>query len=541
MKRLRLLLLTVVLMIVSIQVNADYLVKTIYFKPNNVDNVPLGKIRGWMNDVQELYAEEMSRNGYGNQTFKLEREHNGNVKINVVDGDQPSWTYKSNTWNNINLEIPEIFKNQKNVHVYIIGGVDTINLDRGCCQWGVGWPIYNFNFGGSCIVAENANTSLVRLIAHEMGHTFGLYHTGTGNTIMGSGNELLEYEARWLNKHYFFNINRIIKWQHPKVNQVFNVEEIEPNIISIKANITSPNNLYQVVVMDNNILVIGWQYISGKNTNVDIRIDRNKLIGKNHITFMVMDTFGAFSHHRFDYIMPPRFKDTVVEQNTTKRNKNEDLGLEKDTEPITIKKDTSENVVYLNINSGKKTLPDEDGLKPFNSSREYKNGWGWQAISDNKTNNGNPIIIRNVTFERGISLSPPEHPKVSSLKYNLQGNNYIAFEGYIGITNDRDFEIGKHENKSCFVGGSCLFTFYIDGKKVYNSGLLTGEDSHEKISFYIPFDAEVLRIVIDNGADTSWCDHPAIGDPKLISNSQVRYSINPKGKVATLWGEIKQK
>ena len=57
MKRLRLLLLTAVLMIVSIQVNADYLVKTIYFKPNNINNVPFEKIRGWMNDVQELYAD----------------------------------------------------------------------------------------------------------------------------------------------------------------------------------------------------------------------------------------------------------------------------------------------------------------------------------------------------------------------------------------------------------------------------------------------------------------------------------------------------
>lgn len=541
MKRLRLLLLTIVLMLVSLYANANYLVKTIYFKPNNVNSVPIDKIRGWMSDVQELYLEEMSRNGYGDKTFKLERDANGNVKINIVDGEHSTWTYQSNTWNNINPEIPATFKDQKNVYVHIIGGIDTINLDRGCCQWGVGWPIYNFNFGGTCIVAENANTSLVKLIAHEMGHTFSLYHTEAVDSFMGPGNGLSEYEARWLNKHYFFNNNRIIKWQHPKVDQVLNVEEIEPNIISIKAIITSPNDLYQVVVMDNNILVIGWQYISGRNTNVDLRIDRNKLIGKNHITFMVMDNLGAFTFHDYDFVMPPRFQDTVVENDTPERNKNEDLGLNTEPEPITIEEDKSKDVVYLNINSGKKTLPDEDGLKPFNSIDEYKNGWGWEAVSDNKTNNGNPIVIRNATFERGISLSPPEHPQVSSLKYNLQRNNYIAFEGFIGITNDRVFEIGKHQNKSCSVGGSCIFTFEIDGKKIYKSDLLTGVDSYEKVDFYIPFDAEVLRIIIDSSADTAWCDHPAIGDPKLISNSQIRYSIKPIGKAATLWAEIKQK
>ncbi len=152
------------------------------------------------------------------------------------------------------------------LHVFIVGGINTINLHQGCCQWGVGWPFYNFNFGGSCYLAENADTDMVRLIAHEIGHTFGLYHTEAVNSFMGPGKGLSEYEARWLHKHYFFNANRVITWQHPKINQVFNVEEIEPNIISIKANITSPNDLYQVIVivMDNNILVEVLPFIQTK-------------------------------------------------------------------------------------------------------------------------------------------------------------------------------------------------------------------------------------------------------------------------------------
>lgn len=75
---------------------------------------------------------------------------------------------------------------------------------------------------------------------------------------------------------------------------------------------------------------------------------------------------------------------------------------------------------------------------------------------------------------------------------------------------------------------------------MYKSELLTGKDNYEKVSFDLPLDAKVLRIVIDSGLDSSWCDHPAIGDPKLLSDSQIRYSIRPQDKVATLWGEIKR-
>jgi hypothetical protein len=79
----------------------------------------------------------------------------------------------------------------------------------------------------------------------------------------------------------------------------------------------------------------------------------------------------------------------------------------------------------------------------------------------------------------------------------------------------------------------------MDGEEKYKSKLLTGNDSYEKISFYIPFEAKVLRIIINSGLDGNWCDHPAIGDAKLISNASIQYSLKPQGKLSTSWAKIK--
>ena len=89
------------------------------------------------------------------------------------------------------------------------------------------------------------------------------------------------------------------------------------------------------------------------------------------------------------------------------------------------------------------------------------------------------------------------------------------------------------------MGGSCIFRFEIDGVEGYKSKLLTGKDPYEKINFYIPSDAKELKIIINSGLDGSWCDHPAIGDAKLISNASILYSLKPQGKLSTAWAKIK--
>ncbi|MDE0314639.1 MAG: NPCBM/NEW2 domain-containing protein [Candidatus Poribacteria bacterium] len=417
---------------------------------------------------------------------------------------------------------------------------------------GGGWGFWGA-LGGTAIINENYEklypTRYPSIIAHELGHAFYLKHHEPDGSLMGSMpygslGFLTDYEARILNKHHLFNDTHILN-APPEVKSDLQIKAVGKYFLTLELHVTSPVGLYHCQV-HNQQDYIGSGSPTGKEDIIQVDVKRRHIQEGDSIIFTIMDINGNIKQLLLTIDQLPE-PETPEKSNG---NKNPDLDLPKDknpnpnipeenSKPVTIKEDTSKNVVYLNINLGKKTLPDEDGLKPFNSIKEYKNGWGWHAISDNRTNSGNPIIIRNTTFERGFALSPPNRPEISSLKYNLQGNSYIAFEGYIGITNDRDFEIDKPENRSCFVGGSSIFTFEIDGESVHKSKLLTAKDRYEEVKFYIPADAEVLKITIDSGPDSSWCDTAAVADPKLISNSQIRYSIKPKGKITTLWGKIK--
>lgn len=511
-------------------VNSDCLgefeVHTIYFRPADAPPNTDYNIDLWMKGTRELFRSEMIRNGFGNKTFNMNTDNQGNVKVNIVNGQHNSNHYQNgDTWASISSEIPAKFKSQDNVHVIIIGKVNAVNGN----SWGVGFPFHSNRYGGNCWIASECrenNDQFIELIFHEMGHTFGLYHKPPGS----KADQLKHYESRWLSEHHLFNNdhgNRGWNGSLPKVLKTHDTISKTQDLITMKFDLEGLNDLHQSQIFrKSNILMLGHFYQDGnENESATFDISRT-LVNKNDtIVLQVMDKDGNYIMQDIELQVPDH-----IDENTDKN---------KTSKPEIIAEDTSENVVYLTINSGTKTLPNENGLMPFNPVREYKNGWGWQSISDNRTNNRNPIVIRNTTFKRGISLSPPDHPRVSSLKYNLQRNNYVVFEGYIGITNDRVFEIDKHNNASCRVGGSCIFRFEIDGVEEYKSKLMTGNDNYEKVNFIIPFDAKELSIIFSSGPDGSWCDHPAIGDAKLISNSSIQYSLKPEGKLVISWARIK--
>ena len=206
MKIIRTLLLSFILLLLVIGIShAEFIVKTVYFQPKNAPDIEAVRddIRQKVLAAQELYANELERHGFGNKTFRLERDRDGVVVIHHVNGKQNGNHYVHSTWSKILLELPDRFNQnvspwnkQDMIFIIVIGGIRNVNSNK----WGIGWPRHSNRYGGACyMVGEGANFNKY-VVFHELGHCFALYHKE--ESVDG---QLEHYEARWLSKHYHFN------------------------------------------------------------------------------------------------------------------------------------------------------------------------------------------------------------------------------------------------------------------------------------------------------------------------------------------------
>jgi hypothetical protein len=212
-----------------------------------------------------------------------------------------------------------------------------------------------------------------------------------------------------------------------------------------------------------------------------------------------------------------------------------------DTDDPNVQNDYSDMVaetagaVYLTVINGDQPTPNACGLNPSNDAAEWT-GWGGPLDADNMTigegaGSRNDIVIGGILFERGIGTHT-----VGTFVYDLTGGDYIKFEGYVGMADEKD-------PTECDHGGSGDFTFTVDGTEMFKSDVLTGTEGGENVAavmveFDIPAGASELVIVCGDGGDGNGCDHSALGDAKLLI-AGVETAVKPGGKLSTSWGAIK--
>lgn len=211
----------------------------------------------------------------------------------------------------------------------------------------------------------------------------------------------------------------------------------------------------------------------------------------------------------------------------------EDPNIQNDYDKV-IKEDMRSGVVYLALAHGATPKANKCGLAA-GGDKNLWTGWGGPIGDENVTigegvGTRNEIVIGGVYFERGIGSHA-----VATLVYDLTGDKYVKFEGYVGMADEKD-------PAECGHGGSGDFTFTIDGKEVYKSPRLVGAEGGKntpahKVEFDIPAGAKELKIVMGDGGDGQGCDHSAIGDPKLLTPAAL--AVDPSGKAALTWGSLK--
>ena len=212
----------------------------------------------------------------------------------------------------------------------------------------------------------------------------------------------------------------------------------------------------------------------------------------------------------------------------------EDVNTQNDYDDI-VEEDDRKGVIYLAVIGGSQPKANGCGLIPKNDAGQWT-GWGGPLNFDNATigegaTSRNHIVIGGIYFERGIGAH-----STATLIYDLSGDKYLRFEGYVGMSDEKD-------PTDCGHGGTGDFTFSIDGKEAFKSETLAGSEGGEnveavKVEFDIPTGAKELTIVMGDGGDGNGCDHSSIGDAKLLTAQAL--AVEPANKLPTIWGHLKE-
>ena len=259
----------------NLDVGQPRTVRMIYFLPNDrpYRQGVVDEMKAMMRRVQTFFADQMQAHGYGNTTFRFETDAQGAPLVHRVDGQHPDRHYNDNTTTKKVLD--EIYFGGGPLQFDVLANDYLIVIDNSTGtidEYGYKAGGVNTDFGKRGGITLVPSELYFSTVAHELGHTFGLWHDFRDDAyIMSYGgnsdrHRLSACAAEFLSVHPYFNAD-ISLGGGTSLDEVYfglgivgepsTIEMISPpyypagsTTISVRFKVSDVEGLHQVLLLD---------------------------------------------------------------------------------------------------------------------------------------------------------------------------------------------------------------------------------------------------------------------------------------------------
>ena len=279
----------------DLNVGEPLMVRLVHFLPS--DRFPQQgidtKLDALIRDVQQFYADEMQRHGFGRKTFTFETDATGKAVVHHIEGQFTDSYYRQNTFHKVWEEIRQQFHTPQNIY-FIAIDIGNERVGRGYDEaCGVGES--HGASGGHVLIPATGDCFNLKTAAHELGHAFGLHHDfRNGSYIMSLGrdpNKLSECAAEWLAAHPYFNTAQDQPYSDNPTNfEMLTPFASPPYAIGLRFQVTDPDGVHQAQLLTPSTLraqelwhpkLLNCQRLNGETGTITIEFITNLLFTTN--------------------------------------------------------------------------------------------------------------------------------------------------------------------------------------------------------------------------------------------------------------------